>query len=387
MKTITQVPEAPVQEDWAWASNTIVATDGTEQRVQLLPSPKRSFSFNYIFTTAADMRAVMSIGLAFGQAFQLPLYQHGARFTADPAAGAGSISFNAARTELRAGMTAYVFDDNGGECVTINAVLSDHATLTGVLSRGYVRGSVAPIAAVMIGNNATAGRYNPNNAGTATFVFQDTGFLTPFANPFLTAALTMFNGLPVLERNGIGTQFSSSFDTGIQPIDYGGVIEIRSPWKHAQIVMPRSFQCDRFQNPSDWEYWRVFADYCRGAQKPFYMPTFRGDFDIYTAPAPGGTTMTLTGRDYADNWFPIAPFKTLAIYTSGGVHYTTVTAAVVAGGNTNVTFNPPLPAGGAWALNQSISLLMKVRIADDKISCQHQPLETVLTIAIRTVDA
>lgn len=383
-----QQPESPITEDWAWQTDTMRSDNATEQRVATSPYPKRNFNMQFVFTEKSDLLREQALMVAFGGPFQVPLWQHQTRLKTDAASGAAALVFVAARTELRDGCKAYVFDRDGGEIVTINAVTSTGASLTGVTTRAYSkRASICPVSAVIVGTNASMMRGNADNYGSMTLSLQETGFLIPFANVFNTAALTMFNGLPVLERNSIGKEFVQSIDTGIKITDYGGVVDIRSPWLHPQFVYPRTFRCPKLFDASDWGYWRAFADYAKGSQNPFYLPTFRDDFGLALAPAPGGTSLHFTGTAYADTFFPMAPFKAIAIFTAAGVHYATVSAAVSSGGNSNVTFAPALPAGADWGTVEKVSLLLKVRIADDKISCKHENTYTDLTMSLRTVDA
>lgn len=387
MKTLTNVPEIPITEEWAWQTNIIVADDGSEQRIELCAYPKRTHNVSIEFAAATEVRAIIALLLQAGQVIQVPVFQYQTRLKADAAGGSSDIVFVAARTDLRDGDKAYVFDQAGGEVVTLDGLISTGSGLAAPLGRSYTRrASIAPVRAVYAANNATLNRRNPDTSASLQTIFAEVGFTIPFVTEWNTAELEMFRDLPVLPKNAMGTNFGDSYDGGFEIFDFGGLVELRKSWPNAELAFNRVYLCNRVLDADDWDYWRVFADYCRGSCNPFFVPTFRQDFGIHTAPAPTGTTLSFDGESYADDFFPHKAFKQIAIYTSAGVHYATVTAAAKVGGNTNVTFSPALPAGGGWAVDQAISLLLKVRIADDKITCLHSGLHTEVGITMRTVD-
>ena len=130
--------------------------------------------------------------------------------------------------------------------------------------------------------------------------------------------------------------------------------------------------------------WRALADYAKGSANPFFVPTFRQDFPLNAVPAPGANTVTFKGSEYAEDFAEFEPFRQLAFFLEdGSVHYAAVTNCAVIGGNSTAIFAPAIPNG---SLVRKVSLLLKVRIADDRIVCEHRSLETILSINLRTAD-
>jgi hypothetical protein len=386
MKLLAQVPEQPIKEDWQWLSNAMVSDNGKEQRVCNSSLPKPSYSLSLQFDAAADLRAHVA-GMFTGAKgkFQVPLYQYGTRLKAVAAIGATVLSINTRRTELRIGSDCLIFDRSGYEQHTVQDFDAVSVTLVGGLVRAFDKtASICPVRTVYAANNAAIKYGRMDYDASATLNVFDAGFVDPFVNPYNDVAIATLNGVPILERTPTGGEFADTFDTGIKTTDEGGIPQIRSPWSHSQIVMQRSFVCDRFFSPLEWDYWRKFADTVKGSWKPFYMPTYRGDFGLTVPPVAGGSTLTFTGAMYHDDFFPYAPFKQVAIFHSGGVHYAAVTACALAGGNSGVTFAPALPAG---VTVDRVSMLLKLRIADDKVSCEHYSLYSLVNLALRTVDA
>jgi hypothetical protein len=383
MKFLANVPETPIIENWQWRTDTIVSDNGTEQRISLCEFPKRSLELNIGVDTEADMVAITRTLMLSGAGLLVPFYQAATRLKADYVATEYTIQFDASRTDLRDGGEALIFDAQGRtERVTLDTVAVDGATLTEPLAGVWGRSaSICPVWGMASSGALGLTRRNVDRSGDLKLALVELEFMEPFANEFAPYIHTMFGGYPVLAVNSIGQQFEQNYDTGLQTIDYGGVIELRNPWTHAQIVMPRMFQCNRVSEPASWNMWRSLADYARGSANPFYVPTFREDFVRISNTA---ATVTFAGSDYAEDFAPFAPFRQFAFFLEdGGVHYAAVSNCVVVGGNSVATFAPALPNG---AVVRKASMLLKVRIADDRISCEHRPLETILSINLRTAD-
>ncbi len=386
MRLISQIFEKPVTEEWQWLTDIITSDNGTEQRIELLDPPRRMLSPSWQFVTDASARKMVRDMFMYGGGLLIPAY-HLATPIASAAVGANSLSFDPQRTELRDGAAAIVFDrvTEAFEQVTIAVVSADHATLAAPLAAAWgPRASIAPLWAMYGPDNATISRGRMHDNLFVTMSVNSLDFVDPFLNPFNDIELATFGGLPLVQQVPIGDSFDSSFATGASIIDYGAAREIRNRWKHAQEAFTRAFLVQRLFNRPAWYEWLAFADYCKGSCNPFYMPTRRPDFEIVGTIA--GTTMTLKGLDYANDWFPFEAFKSFAIYSSADVHYATVTAVASVGGNSVCTIDPALPGGEGYAINQVASLLLKCRIADDKISLEHDAVQTKVSIAFRTVD-
>lgn len=387
MTTLFHIPNTPIEETWQWRTDVMSSANNTEQRVENSELPKCIYRLTYQFDSAPDLREMLRVMGQMGTAFDIPLFQYQTRIKAEAEDGDDELSIISARTNLRQDGKFYVFDRDGGEILTALNVAELSVTSVEELSRDYKFGTnVCPIVTVYNAGAAAIDRLNPDAYASGTFVFSQVDFTDPFLNEFNEAELTMFAGLPVLESRPIGTSFSQGFETGAEVIDYGGVVSIRNLWLHAVETFPKSFICERTMMPNDWDLWRKFADYAKGSCNPFFMPTYREDFVLTIDPVAGGNTLRLQGLSYLNNYFPHSTYKQIAITTAAGVHYATVTAAAANAGNTALTFAPALPAGAEWGVEPVVSLLLKCRIADDKVSCKHFDLHTEIALQLRTVD-
>lgn len=386
MKLLPNPPETPINEDWVWQTDVIVSTDGSEQRISLTEFPKRTINVTLGLDSEEEVAAVSRTLMLSGDGLKVPFYQAATRLTAGAAIGAVALAFNAGRTDLRSGGEALIFDRSGAvERVTLAVVSSGGSTLTGPLARAWSRrASIAPVWPVYSNGSLAMTRRNPDYFAEVKIALTELNFIEPFDNEFAEFELPVFGNFPVLLRNAVGSEFEQSYDTGSQTIGFGQRAEIRNLWLHAQVVMPRQFLCQRVLEPSSWAMWRKLADYAKGSANPFYVPTFRQDFPLLAVPIAGAVQVTFKGDEYAEDFAPFEPFRQLAFFLEdGGVHYAAVSNCVLVGGNSRATFAPAIPNG---AVVRKVSLLLKVRIADDRISCEHNELHTMLTINLRTAD-
>lgn len=383
MKLITNTPETPITEVWDWRTDIMVATDGTEQRVSLSEFPKRTLNMIFGLDTEGDVNRFLAVAMLAGGGVDLPFFQAATRLTAGALAGDAALSLNTGRTDLRAGADALLFGPTGAiERVTIATLSAVGCTLAAPLAQSWNRrANIAPIWPMYSTGNLAMTRKNPDFTAEARAAFAELGFMEPFINQYAVFTMEQFNGYPVLPINAVGTEFEQTYATGAEIIEYGAMAEIRNPWLHAQIILPRQFLCQRVLEPNTWNMWRTFANYTRGSANPFYMPTFRNDFERVSNT---GNTVTFKGVEFNDEYAPFEPFRQLAFFLEdGGIHYAKVSDCDVVGGNSVVAFTPALPGGAVVA---KCSMLLKLRIADDKISCEHHSLHTMLSVNLRTAD-
>ncbi len=383
MKLIAQAFETPVSEDATWLTNIIVSDDGTEQRISLLDMPVRSLQVTYNFATEDEARSLVRAFMMAQTGFQIPARQLSAPI-APAAAGAVALAFDPLRTELRDGAPAFVYSaqSGAGAVVTLGAIGAAGATLAAPLGAAIGPGwRICPLWAMFGSDNASISRARVNNIVTATASLRQLDFVDPFLNPRNTTVLPLFAGLPTIDAKAMGDEFGISYNSGATLIDYGAAVTIRSRWKHTQQQFARDFLCQRFTDRAGWYRWQAFLDYAKGSANPFYMPTMRPDFAIAAINA---NNVTLRGLDYATDYYPFSAFKQLSFYSSEGRHDVTVTNVDQVGGNSVCAFNPPLPNVAGLS---AVSLLLKCRIADDRVSYKHDGIQTTLSLNMRTVDA
>ncbi len=387
---ITARPDVPMGEEWQWQTDVITSRNGTEQRIDNSSIPRRQISGNYaIHDQALINQFAMAMARAKGEGVHAAFFQYETKLTAAAALGATNLAFNARGTELRSGDLALLYDDNdlAYELVQIGVLSPLSATLSAPTTLAWPAGSlIAPVHLVYGGSGLVINRHRVDALASIDLTLREMGFHDPFLNPYNTTTLDLYAGIPVIIDKPIGDAFDEEILTGAQIIDFGGIVDIDSQWTRTKDQYLRRWHCRRIMVPAEFEKWMVFGSTIRGAQKPFWLPSYRADYTIISPPAPSGNQMTLGGHFFRDYCFPYAGRKSFFIESDGGLHLATATAQANSGANDLVTFAPALPAGAAYGLNQKIGILHRCRLADSKMSWQHFNAHSILEMGIISTD-
>src|SRR5690606_23877980 len=268
---------------------------GSEDRIPLNRYPKRTFSGTYVFDTVEDVRRHTALMLRrFGGTFRFPLYQYQAKLKAPAAVLDTSVSINATRSDLRAGRLAIIVEGNTFEELEVDSVAADSVTFTTGLENDYsARAIVCPVIEVYTATGSGFTRRNPDDSASASFTYMEKERWAPFVDPLNEETVSTFGGLPVLDLKATDQQFGHAVDTGIRITDYVGLPDVFSPWDQAQWTFPLRWQVNRIFDLQAWLWWQVFADTLQGASSVFLLPTHRGDLEVVTPAALGGTGITV----------------------------------------------------------------------------------------------
>lgn len=384
---LPHLPDAPIKEDWQWMTDTQVSYSGTEDSIPLNQMPKRTFAGTYSFDSISDLRryqATMQRG--FRGVFRVPLFQYQVKAKSAVAALSQVVMCNTTRGDFRANGEALIRENDTFELVVIDEVLSDRLILgTSTVNAYSARALISPVTQVFSATGAQLNRVNPDHSGTANYTFRELHPWTPFVNPAEDETITVFDTMFVLDKRAIGEQFEAQFDSGISiSSEYIGLPDIMNPWTQGQWAFALRWQCNRVLSVEDWLWWQKFCDAIQGANLPFLLPSFRSDLDIVTPAAGSGNAVTLKGHDFRDHYYGLDTFSRLVVESAAGRQFVKVTGISNVSGNDRVTFTPALPAG-SWSTDQTIGFLLKVRNADDKVTCNHYGLHTDVSMSIRTV--
>lgn len=322
----------------------------------------------------------------FKGVFDWPMFHMGVKLKVKTAIGAETLYCNPARSDFRPGARIVIIEGDNYEVAIVDEVNVDNVVVVAPLTKAWSpKATVAPLTITYSNDNVAVVRRPSNKYATSTFTFYEAAFLDPFIEDDQKVALQEFGDYPVLNRRAIGGEFPQTLISGLEITDYGGLASLRSRWAAAKWTFNLAFKSPRGFEPEDWLWWRTFADYCRGSTNPFYLPTFREDFEVVVEVAGGGNQIRVGGSEFRTTFYPIPSFRTIVITKPDGTqHFATVTAVADVGGNDRLTFAPALPAGD-WT-GQAISFLLKCRLADDTVTTEHSGLNSLVTLNIQTVD-
>ncbi len=389
---VQMVPDPPVQEVWAWLTDIIAARNGAEQRIALRAAPRRSIRYSFMLENETERRRQYNRWFkSLSTRLVLPYYQYATSLSQAVASGASQLYFDPARTDLRDGEFALIYDTatEQGYLVKIAAVETDGATLD------------SPITFDATTNMIIAPAFTSRLADRTGFDMQKvTGKITvqgeslvsreAFSRPGSEAVIPTYDGLPVMNIRPISVGDNpETFDANYEVIDgRTGVQDIFTAWAHTEVIMTRKWTIRRLQDPGEMDWWRDFLDLIRGQQNPFLIPTWFADVTPATPPSASTTQLVITGSDYAALYFPHQTFKRLQIETAAGVIWRTVLSAVDNGdGTTTLELNLPFGDTADDVLIGKISFLNIVRLASDTVTLQHERIRTQIELTTRTIDA
>ena len=108
----------------------------------------------------------------------------------------------------------------------------------------------------------------------------------------------------------------------------------------------------------------------KGQQRAFYLPTFASDMLLAVAFNPGDTVLYMQGRDLYDNIGVDGVYRNIALMTPSGVVPLSINTIGVTndGLNTTLVLNKPVPAGVVSSTVSQICWLNLVRFATDTLS-------------------
>lgn len=388
---VQMVPDPPVEETWAWLTDIIPARDGTEQRIALRSTPRRSIKYSFVLESMVERRRQYNRWFkSLASRIVLPYYQYSTPLTAGSSVGSSSLYFDPARTDLRDGEFALLYDaltDNGYlikiDTVEVDGITTD-APITFEATAGMV---IAPAFTSRLFDKTGLSMYLVT--GKIDLAAEALTSRALFSRPGSTAVINTFDGYPVLDIRPIGTgETPELFQANYEVVDgETGIQSIYSAWPHPAVHTTRQYTIRRLQDPGAMDWWRDFLGGLYGQREPFLQPTWFEDLYLASPPAPGDPGITITGSDYVSLYFPYEAFKRLQIETAAGIIWRKVLSAVDNGDGTSaLTFDTPLGGGADDVIFDRISYLNLVRLSSDTITLSHGRIRTQIELPTRTVD-
>jgi hypothetical protein len=393
---IATVPDVPVGETWKWLTDKSVSFDSTEQRIALRNSPRVELNVDLLSIGIAEVLEIERlISIANGRLY-LPHFQWATVVTQDSAIGATSVYFANAKTDTRANEYVLILEKTGYRLLRLETVTASYATLYSPLTAEIKAGAlVIPCFDSYVDNNVNFNRGQISEHSKVTISADVIPIRASFTRPGHSATLTTFESYPVLNRRPTFKSLSNSYETGQRVIDNKtGLLDSKSDWAFSRVTKSVYFHVQRIMNSAcgfsgstEIDYFRLFFDTVKGELKPFLMSTFNKDQNLISTPADASNTVVLEGSSYCDTFYLNPSYTRLALDTNSGVHYCRViSASKTINNDTTIVFAPALPSGVGWAQINTISYLIKARLASDTVKVQHDSLKTSFSFGIRAIE-
>ena len=391
MSIHTLIPEAITQE-LEWATEVIVARDGSEQRIANRTYPRQHVTLEYL----ADSHEEISywkyqMAQAGNALWFVPLWHEAELTTAAITAGVdNTVSGDFSYMDDELANNGILLHRDGVTSETFSIGAKNDATITrasGTFTNSYPAGSMfVPYETCFL---APGSGYDPEKINAAmfslNFMCRDYRHLDAYG----AAALTTYNGKNVLDRHPAQDGAGEQFEFNEERLDYGGVVELFSRQAVAKIISSRSYVS---AGKPDRQWWKSFLDAAVGQQKTFYASTYRHNMVVTEQPSVGGSTFKVDDQvSVAGGWEDITSHLHLAIATSDGdIQYREINPATTldnGDGTHTVGLTSGLTATTAGSTILKVSFLELVRLASDKVTIEHRRTNRLVSLALKSVQA
>lgn len=385
------LPEEPIEEVWRWNTDIITSDNGTEQRISLRTTPRVELTHRFALDNNADLRKVFrALWSDLGKPVPMPHWQYKTKLQTVTAAGQSRIYFDPKKTNIRAGGYCFIEEGNTFQILRVKTILSDGARLYDTVGPVFSTAAfIMPLTYHFVSSGAGMRRVAPDTFADLQLTGLDSATIAPLTNPEVDpVTLPTCDGYAIFDRRPVGSSFEQAAVSGASLVDLGpGVTSYMDPWKRGDLNGARTVRLSRMNGRStsapDVEWFRTFADYCKGSAVPFLAPTWRPDFDLVSAVA-GASTLTLSGTEYAEYYFRHVGWRFIALETASGLVVRRVDAVAVSGGDSVLTLQEALPDPLEAVLKVMLAPLS--RIGDDTMSLVHFAWHSEATFSIRTTD-
>lgn len=389
---VQMVPDPPVQEVWSWLTDVIPSRNGDEQRIALRATPRRSIKYSFMLENEVERRRQYNRWFkSLSSRLVLPYYQYATSLLADAPAGSSRLYFDPARTDLREGEFALIYDgaSEQGYLIKLGALEVDGANLDAPTTFDATTNMIVSPAFTSRLQDRT-GLSMEKVTGKITVQGEALTSRASFTRPGSVAAIATFDGHPVLDLRPISVgDTPETFDANYEVIDgQTGIQDLYTAWPHPAVGSVKKWTIRRLQNPVEMDWWRDFLDAAKGQQNPFLLPTWFADLYAAANPSPSTTQLTIAASDYGSLYFPYEAFKRLQIETAAGIIWRKVLSVTDnPDGTATLELDQSFGATADDVAISKISFLNLVRLSTDAVTLLHERIRTQIELATRTIDA
>ena len=209
----------PMLERLEWATDVMTAYDGTEQRIQLRGSPRRTFEFSFSASGQQRRRLDAAIYDWGARVWAVPVWPDGERLSTTRTAGSLTIPVTTANRDYHAGGLVMLLNEDGGYEVTeIDTISSTTLTLLRPLNNTWLAGScmVYPVRSARLPQSHGFSRF------TGDFAYGRVRMDAVDINEWPTANETLYRSYPPLtEKPNWTRDIDLTFERKLATLDFG----------------------------------------------------------------------------------------------------------------------------------------------------------------------
>lgn len=381
-------PDLRLVETWSWLTDVMVSHNRTEQRISIRSIPRLAMQYGYDNLDEGDRAELFeAVETGLTELVVSPLFQFAVRLSASAAIGASTVVFDNQFGPMEVGSRFAILDTETGD---IFSSVVDASTPTGITMQGSLpfdvdtNAIICPAVQSTVTTDSFAFDQVTGRVDIQTKSFRE---LLPVQRSASTAVLTTFDSITVLERTPL-SGVTDKLEYRREEFDPASGFQFQAS-RDPNAVLTRQlvFNIKRFQDPEDYDYWRLFFDTIKGAWQAFLLPTFLSDLTFTSTPGDNASLVTINEPYISDQLGVSEAFKRFQIeYEDGTVSRHTITAIdQVTDDSARLAITPATPTDFTSRTVKRISFLVKVR-GSDVINWDHRLPSTLVRFDVTATD-
>jgi hypothetical protein len=375
-EVLLEAPVAPssITETWSWVTKIIQSFDGSEQRIRLMPSSKKSISMNYE-TDEDDYREFAKVirkGLV--TSMSTPHFQYQTFLTRDALSDTDRLYFNPDYTQLSVGDSLYITSLSEGISPITNVVKSFTAdgcivetALTVTAKKGLM---ICPLREVYLDKPTQSMQ---TVTGSLTLKGEEVGRSRKLLKTSATISPVLFNGAIVVQEKVLADMKESyPYEFEDFTTNFGSQKRV-SAWDNPRIDRAVRFMIPNKKSMATFNWWMNFLDTVAGSHQHFYLPTSQSDLRVINQPFDGAGAIEVLDHLYTSTYKDDVIWSQVEItQTDGTKLYRTIVSSIAQGAYDVLTLSSALPVNISDEPIARVSFMHKVRMAGDKVTIDHK---------------
>jgi len=356
---------SPVIERLEWKTDVLLAYGGSEQRVALRQTPRRSIEFGFLSGDATKRRVLEAQIWANGaQSWQLPIWTDAAPSTAAIISGATTIAVDTTYRDFIAGGQALLLTDNSSLVVDIDSLTGSQLNLSAPVTGIWpIETMIIPVRPAHLEPSQSVSRFTGDSVyGSARFLLDDISSVTP------AAPAATYRSYPVLTISSNWTQdLTTEYQRKLDVVDFGNGGIYRDDESGLPVLVQSHVWA--LEGRAAIYAFRRWLYARRGRLSALWIPSFMPDVVLVAPVDSAAVQFDVAFAGYTDLYSQSINRRDLRIeLVDGSVFYRRIIASSVVDANTEqLTINSALGVDVAPSDIARISFMMFGRLDTDAV--------------------
>jgi hypothetical protein len=369
----------PITETLDWLTDVIVAYRGDEQRIGLRAKPRRSFEYASRTSGSNSQRLGNILWGWQSKPFALPIWNNRGELSSSESVGSSVLDVITSNLGFSDGGFALIFSTPSSyELVQINGVTTTELSLVSPTTAAWSAGShIYPVDVARL-PLAVQSRQITSVTTEITSVFTCDSVVTNSNLPVVAPSLTYGGYEVVLKKQNWAQPIDTNHEFNFAEIDY----QTGATARFDQYDTPKITK--RYQwllrNSQDQFDFRALITRLSGRLKAVYMPTWLGDFSLYSTELSTATSIKVKSNEFQQMVGVDPALDTIAIIVDGVPVIKTINAVTLGSSFTTLGLTTTIGVDLTQENVSMISLIRLCRLTADRVTINH------LTSEVATVE-